>query len=122
MRALGMPDVFPAYGDMVNAWAPEPTDDGGEWLTVRFPTSVQASAVLIVETYGAGALARVDDLSTSPPSTLWEGQTGASGSRVLRLSLPTPRPIHTIRLILDTTRVSGWNEIDAVGLVPATHP
>ena len=33
----------------------------------------------------------------------------------------TTVPVRSVRVILDTSRVSGWNEIDAVELVGPTH-
>ena len=88
---------------------------------MRFPQVVRASAVAIVETAGGGALVAVDDVSAGrAPARLWQGVTGpADGARVLSVELPTPRAIEAVRVVLDTRRVPGWNEIDAIGLVPA---
>jgi hypothetical protein len=38
---------------------------------------------------------------------------------VAEVTLPAPRSISAVRLVLDTRRVAGWNEVDAIGLVPA---
>ena len=43
--------------------------------------------------------------------------TGAASS-VVRLGFPSRRSIRAVRLVLDTRKVAGWNELDAVGLVP----
>jgi LSD1 subclass zinc finger protein len=117
--ANGPPNVFPAHGDNSGAWASQNADVGTEWLLVQFPLTT-ARAVVVVETFHPGALVRIDDLSNpNAPIVLWEGSTlPIQSSRVLSLELPVPRNITTIRLVADTSRVAGWYEIDAVGLVP----
>ena len=118
-QALGPPDVFPIYGDNPAAWAPSGADNGTHWVDLRFDGSL-ATAVVIVETSGTGAVSRVDD-TTDPTAhvTLWEGETIAPArARALRLTLPSSRPITSVRVFLDTERVSGWNELDAIGLIP----
>jgi hypothetical protein len=120
-QVVGPPDVYPTHGDQAAAWATREQSRGEEWLEVSFATPLIASAVVIVETYNPGAVVRVDDL-TDPirPAVLWAGTTPAvRTSRVLRLELPAPRRLGTVRVVLDTTRASTWNEIDAVGLQPA---
>jgi hypothetical protein len=119
VSANGPPNVYPAHGDNRAAWASQNADVGLEWLQVQFPLTA-ARAVVVVETFHPGALVRIDDLSNpNAPVILWEGSTlPIQSSRVLSLELPAPRYITTIRLVADTSRVSGWYEIDAVGLVP----
>ncbi len=119
-RALGPPDVFPAHLDSKQAWAPRQQNRGQEWITVGFAGVKNAGSVIVVETLNPGALVRIDDLSDpDAPVVLWRGTTSAPGkSRILSLELPEPRNISRLRLVLDTKRVAGWNEIDAIGLVP----
>ncbi len=120
---LGPPDVFPRSGDVDGAWAPLQTDGGYEWITVRFAAPVRAAAIVWVETFNPGAVMRVDDLSDpSAPTSLWLGSTGGSGhAAVAELTLPGARTVSAVRIVLDTRRVSGWNELDAIGLVPAAQ-
>ncbi|MEL6348972.1 MAG: hypothetical protein AAFV53_38060 [Myxococcota bacterium] len=39
-------------------------------------------------------------------------------ARVLQINLNPARSIQNVRVIVDTPRVSGWNEIDTVGVRP----
>lgn len=118
---LGAPDVYPRNGDYDGAWAPRETDRGEEWITVRLPTRTVATAVVWVETLNPGAVVRVDDLTEgAAPTVLWEGITATTTvSRVSTLTLPTARPVQTLRLVLRTDRTSGWEELDAIGVIPA---
>jgi hypothetical protein len=119
-QAVGRPDVLPEHGDVKRAWAPKAEDYGPEWIVLRFEPT-RSSAVAIVETYHPGAVVRVEDLTDGVETTLWSGATSPSDeSRVLSLELPSPRTIDRLRVRLDTRRVEGWNQIDAVGLVPVT--
>jgi len=111
---------WPAHGDVAGAWASADPDGGPEWITVGFGAAVDASAVVVLETHLPGAVARIDDVTDPAAATaLWEGTTEArDGSRALRIDLPAPRRIGRLRVVLDTRRVEGWNEIDAIGPVP----
>ncbi|MGM0576185.1 MAG: serine/threonine protein kinase [Myxococcota bacterium] len=118
-HALGEPNTWPARGDLASAWAPLSEDGGVEWITLGFPGAPPATAVLIAESWHPGAVVRVDDL-TGTPTVLWEhsADTPVAGSGALvRIDLREPRRIERLRVVLDTTRVEGWNEIDAVGLL-----
>ncbi len=120
-QVVGPPDVYPTLGDAPGAWASQATHGGPEWITVDFGEPVQATGLLWVETFNPGAVVRVDDVSTpSSPVVLWEG-VGRAGhaAAVPTLTLVHPRMMSAVRLVLDTRRVAGWNEIDAVGLVRA---
>jgi beta-lactamase regulating signal transducer with metallopeptidase domain len=60
-------------------------------------------------------------LTAEAEKTIWEGtdpvQVGA-GKGVAVISVPAGlKPIHKVKLHLDSPRVQGWNEIDAVGLL-----
>lgn len=118
---LGPPDVFPQSGDRDGAWASATTDGGEEWVTVRFPSPVRAASIVWLETFNPGAVSRIDDVSDGVATTLWSGAMPAPAEGVSgpELNLLTPRVITAVRLVLDTRRVAGWNEIDAIGLIPA---
>lgn len=119
-QALWAPNVFPLHADDTRAWASEDPDGGIEYVTVTFSTPVHAKSVLIVETFNPGAVMRVDDLTDGGATALWSGTASpASSSRIMRLDLAQPRTIDTLRVVLDTRRVSGWNELDAIGLIAA---
>jgi hypothetical protein len=118
---LGPPDVFPLSGDRDGAWASAATDGGEEWVTVRFPSPVRAASIVWLETFNPGAVSRIDDVSDGGATTLWRGVMPAPTESVSapELTLLTPRMITAVRIVLDTRRVAGWNEIDAIGLIPA---
>ena len=119
-QATGEPDTHQA-GDIRTAWASKQGDMGEVWLELDYERAVVPDAVRVHETFNAGAIARVEAKRAdgSGYDVLWEGTaTQAEAPNWFEPVLAAaPSPISTIRVVLDTDRVKGWNEIDAVGLV-----
>jgi len=117
-KATGAPDATPNRDDP-NAWAPREAEMGRQWLQLSFPTAVVAHGVRVFEVNATGALVEV--LAKAPDgrwTTLWRGTTEvAGGSPRLLTWAPTGFAVCTIRLVLDTNRSAGWDEIDAVELL-----
>jgi hypothetical protein len=119
LQATGAPDT-PVAGDIGAAWASKEADMGDVWLELDFEIAVAPQSIRIRETYNPGAVARVEAvLEGGTRETLWEGR--ADAAQAPRWFEPALRSasasVRTIRLVLDTNRVQGWNEIDAVELL-----
>jgi hypothetical protein len=118
MQATGEPDTTTA-GDIQTAWASRQGDMGNVWLVLGYAEAMRPDAVLVRETYNPGA---VVEIAARAPNgaweTLWSGE--APTTAPLRDFAPTLRAVSwrttELRLVLDTDRVPGWNEIDAVAL------
>jgi hypothetical protein len=124
-RVLGAPDVFPGQGDNVNAWASHGADDRDEWIEVGFAQPMRASAVEVLETLNPGAVSAIELVTASGARvTAYQGQPAALGpiSHRLRADVGcTAEPIVAVHVKLASTRVPGWNELDAIGLVPCAE-
>jgi len=123
-RATGAPDVT-RYGDSPGAWASLRADAGPEWLELTFSNAVVATAVRVRQVFNPGAIDRVDVIDAAgDSSTVYSGvatnpaPAGQIAWFVARFP-PTPQPVQRVRVSLDSARVKGWNEIDAVQLVAA---
>lgn len=118
-QATGRPDT-PLHGDFATAWAPLREDMGEVTLDLLYGTAVRVESVLLHETLNPGAVARI--LAFTPEGTwdvVWEGR-GAPAQTPVWFAPPvraTDYVTSRIRVVLDTDRVPGWNEIDAVELV-----
>ncbi|MEM7263305.1 MAG: discoidin domain-containing protein, partial [Planctomycetota bacterium] len=123
-QALGPPDTL-TQGDKATAWASKEPDAGHEWLEVDFEAAVAADAILIRENFNPGAVTRVEVIGgDGRRRTVWKGRDPTTNEDpVFRIPVSLAYPIGTVRITLDTTLVSGWNEIDAIGLEAAgtTH-
>jgi len=121
VQALGVPNVFPRYGDVPGAWAPSSSDSRLESVVLRFaPTSTRE--ILVYETYGVGGVWMVEDMSTGRPVAIWADAPGPVTpveARQLRIVLPRPRTISVLRVVSSPRAVEAYPMVDAVGLVPA---
>ena len=114
-QATGAPDVKEA-GDSPRAWASAAADAGHEWLEVTFERSVVVAEVRIRENDAPGAVARV--IASDDDVLIWEGDDPTRQAPTDLVVKPKGKVFtNRIRIELDTTRVPGWNEIDAVELV-----
>jgi HAMP domain-containing protein len=117
LQATGAPDS--TSGDQRTAWAPATQDGGMEWLQVDFPRSVEPVAIVVHENCGPGAIIRLTALDDSGRETsIWQGVSPSSGA-ISATRFPISRSVVTqrIKIYLDTAKVEGWNEIDAVQII-----
>lgn len=117
-QATGAPDTFGA-GDIPTAWAPREQNGGEEWLRLDFSNQVQLAEVRVRETHNPGAISKIAAvLPDGQEIVIWEG-ADAPGIAPLDKSFPVSGNITagSVKVYLDTRRVSGWNEIDAVELL-----
>lgn len=114
-QAAGPPDTQDA-SDQPTAWAPQEQDGGREWLSLKYAKAVELSEITVYESYNPGALNRiVAVLPDGSEKVLWSGTTAADSGFIERVvKVPPGIRSDQIRLELDTARVPGWNEIDAV--------
>jgi hypothetical protein len=114
----GAPDV-PIAGDHWGAWASLKEDMGEVVVDLDYATPVRVDGLRVHETFNPGAVARV--YAKDPGGgwdLLWEGRAWTDSSiRWFEPSVSTPYATSSIRLVLDTSRIPGWNEIDAVELL-----
>lgn len=125
-QATGAPDV-PNYSDHPNAWAAAEPDKQGEWLEVYFEGAPRAAAVVIRESFNAGAISRVEIRSVDPMITHDQGfrpklyrSNGGAGEPAPRMTLVPVigfERTESVRIEIEEPAVPGWNEIDAVGLI-----
>ena len=117
-QATGAPNT-PTAGDLPTAWASLHPDGGTEWLQVEFDKPVEVAEVLIRETFNPGAISKVVAVDTdNKETTIWEGQAPASAAPTeMVVKASSSVSSNKIKIYLDSNRVPGWNEIDAVQLV-----
>jgi hypothetical protein len=125
-RALGAPDVYPASGDQVNAWASEGADDRTEFLELGLERAVSVAAVEVYETYNPGAVTEIELIGLTGSRTVVHrarAEQLGSATHVTRAKVGgcTGEPIVAVRVTIDSRAVEGWNEIDAVGVVPCVE-
>jgi hypothetical protein len=116
-QVAGPPDTAEAM-DAVTAWASRQPDGGPEWLQLDFETAVDVAEVRIRESFNPGAISKVTGLVNGQEVVLWEGAAqGGAAPRDFVVPVDGHLQANSVVVHLDTARVPGWNEIDAVELV-----
>ena len=117
-QAAGAPDTQ-SHGDLPTAWASQSPDGGPEWLQLKYAKAVPLAEINIHESFNPGAVSRVSALMPDGSKRLiWEGVESPEQD-VIERAIEVPPGITSDQILveLDTSRVVGWNEIDAVELV-----
>ena len=120
VRQVTGPPNTSGFGDISTAWASATQDDQKEWLQLEYEKSVVPTAIVIHETHNPGAVYKVTHVPIwGKEEVLWEGTdptpVGTAGG-VSRLPVTTSARSSRIKVYINSPAVSGWNEIDAVGV------
>lgn len=118
MQACGPPDVEHIESDDRRAWASAQPDAGKEWLELSY-VPLRANRVAIHETCVPGAVVAVEVLEAKGAwRTVWSGDDPTTTAGTFEVSFATTANVVTkVRVTLDTSKKSGWSEIDAVELI-----
>ncbi len=117
-QATGKPDTFES-GDFKTAWATLEEDKGEEWIKLEYERAVDVVAVRIRETFNPGAVIKVTVFDEKGvEQTIWEGTAvTAAAPHVFEVKAAQVVKSKSVKIYMNTKRVEGWNEIDAVQLV-----
>ena len=120
-QLIGKPDGTPGK-DVATAWAAKLQDNpDAEWVMVEYETPVKATAIHIHETFHPGAISRVSIFKhDGEEEVVWRAkkiEATRTASRILKVQPPLGFHVCRVKIYLETSKVAGWNEIDAVGLV-----
>ncbi|MCK6458818.1 MAG: hypothetical protein L6Q95_02865 [Planctomycetes bacterium] len=119
LKMTGPPDATPATQDNPNAWAAREQDKGPEWVELTYDPPRRASAVRIFEVYVAGGVVGIETVDESGTRrTVWKGTDPTVTPGVFEVAFAaTSYRVRAVRIILDTSKRTGWEEIDAVELL-----
>ncbi len=118
-QIIGEPDT-PNAGDHSTAWASRNPDGQDVWLLVEYTEPVMPKSVEIYETYNPGAVVRVTAFKLDGTEVeVWKGKDPTEvGSQIGVSVIPVKTDFKTnrVKIYIESTKVPGYNEIDAVGL------
>ncbi len=122
-QATGPPNT-PRPGDQSSAWASASTDNQDEWLRLEYAEPIVPKTVKVFENCSPGALTKVTGWKLDGQEVeLWKGQDPTPVGQphgISILPVQVDFEILQLKLYLDSKRVPGWNEIDAVGIEDTT--
>ena len=128
IQVLGKPNVLPQFGKSVCAWQPQTQDNPQEeFLIVGFDTLMTIRQIAIAENFGQGCIVKVEGFDEYDNlKTLWVNKnvpTAEIGKMTnVILSKLTNFKVRGIKIVLNTSRVKDWNEIDAIGISQSEIP
>jgi hypothetical protein len=118
-QLLGAPDTADC-GDAGTAWASLQQDEPVEWIEVDFAELRRPLAIIVRETFNPGAVVRIEAADVRGRwRVVWEGDDPAPACpRNLVVGLGRGAfPTASVRVVLESSKVAGWNEIDAIGML-----
>lgn len=122
---IGVPKVYPRYGDIQGAWA-SADKNADQFIQVKFQKKVFLREINIYETYHAGG---VKNISAKDMQGNWvmvyktHRLQNIEKSRIFSPSFNPPHfPVDELRLDIDCTACGTWVEIDAVNIVGTLRP
>ena len=116
VQATGPANISESGIDSALAWCPNKENEGAEWIELRYTQPALTTELRIHASFNPGAIVRV--LAGPAEGELRQIWSGISPTTPLQIiSLSPPVEITRIKLELDTSKVSGWNQIDAVARV-----
>jgi len=128
IQALGRPNKLPLFGETVCAWQPMTQDNPQEeFLIVGFDTLMPIRQVAIAENAGQGCLVKVeafDEYDNIRPLWINKASPSSEIGKMTNIILPklSNFKVRGIKIILNTSKVIGWNQIDAIGISQSEIP
>lgn len=128
VQALGKPNILPEYGDSGSAWQPYAVDrDSEDYIMVSFDVAIPIRQVVVAENYGQGCIAKVVAYDTQKQGHLIyqsDKQTIVGKGNFFNIILPemTDYSVAAIKLIINTSKIKGPNQIDAIGISDLVEP
>ncbi|MDQ6476920.1 OmpA family protein [Dyadobacter sp. LHD-138] len=126
-QILGEPSKLPDFGNSPCAWSPA-TPDGRneEWIKVGFEKSIALKQVAIAENFNPGSVTRVYAYNeTGKEFLIYDEKASplAVKGRMLHIFTNQANLIaNAIKIILDPSKIAGFNQIDAIGISSAAEP
>ena len=128
IQILGKPNKLPNFGKSVCAWQPMTQDNPQEeFIIVGFDTLMAIRQIAIAENMGQGCIVKVegfDEYDNVKPLWVNKNSPSTEDGKMTNIILPklTSFKVRGIKLVLSTSRVKGWNQIDAIGISQSETP
>lgn len=127
IQILGRPNKLPDFGNSPCAWSPAQANTvNEEWIKVGFEKSIPLRQVAIAENFNSGAITRVyaynekgDELLLIENSIT---PTKELGKMTYIFPADTTFLANAIKVVLQPSRVVGFNQIDAIGISSSSTP
>ncbi len=124
-QVLGEPNVLPNAGDNPNAWMPR-RSNRIDFIKVGFENPIRVQQVAIAESFNPGAISQLYFYDTNGQEYLiniFSPRPLPVGGRLLNVYInETDYEVTAVKVVIDGSKVSGYNAIDAVGISGSKIP
>ncbi len=124
-QVLGIPDVLPNAGDNPNAWLPNKPNKV-EYVKVGFEKPMKVQQIAIGESYNPGSVYQVylyDSQNNEHLLNTFLPRPLNVKGRLLNIYLSeTEYAVSAVKIVIDGSKVDGYNGIDAIGISGTTVP
>jgi outer membrane protein OmpA-like peptidoglycan-associated protein len=126
-QILGRPSKLPAVGSSACAWQPATEASlTEEWIKVGYEKPMKIKQIAVAENSNAGCITRIYGYDANDREFLLYTNTKdtmPSPGRMLNIQLkPTTFAVAALKIMLNTRRIPGWNQLDAVGISDSPTP
>ncbi len=121
-QIIGSPSIMPGFGSSPCAWAPKRQNNlSGEWIRVSFDNPMNVQQISIHENLNPGAVSSIYlyDSAGKGYEVYYNipKKTANEDGRLFNIIIDrTEYEIYQLKINLETSRVLGWNQIDAIGI------
>ncbi len=127
-QVLGKPSKLPSTGSSPCAWSPAAEAwSSEEWVKVGYKTPMRIRQLAIAENFNAGCITKIYAYDAQDKEYLLYVNTKDTThvpGRMLNIFFKeeTSFKVASLKLILNTRRIPGFNQIDAVGISNSLEP
>lgn len=127
-QLLGKPNKLPSVGSSPCAWSPASQNNpGGEWVKVGFEIPQKIRQVAVAESQNPGSIQKIYAYDTNQKAHLIYQNFNLSPlkekGRMFRVFMSeTPYRVQSLKIVLNTAAIPGWNHIDAIGISASVRP
>ena len=127
-QALGIPNKLPAFGESRCAWSPSRQSNPiPEWIKVGFATPMQIRQIAIAENYNPGAITHIYVYDEADREHLLYRNENVSAlgvrGRIYHFYVKkTAFKVKSVKVVLSTAQVRGFNQIDAIAISDSNDP
>jgi outer membrane protein OmpA-like peptidoglycan-associated protein len=125
-QILGEPNKLPEFGNSPCAWSPAEADGKKEeWIKVGYEKPMVLKQVVIAENFNPGSVTRVYAYTDAGKEHLLFDVSAApyaAKGRMLHIFPTADITANAIKIVLQPSKVPGFNQIDAIGISDGTSP
>ncbi len=126
-QVIGEPRKLPATGQSDCAWSPaKMANPEGEWIKVGFDNPMEIEQIAVAENYNPGSISKifVYDLADKPNLVYQNPNVNSLKvkGRMFSIFVKTDYKVKAVEIFLNTGRVPGFNQIDAIAISNSTDP